>query len=782
MSSNNKRGLAALMVSVSLLGAAHSQSWQRQAPLPFPAQNIPGVSFADTQRGYIWGSRPDVLETTDGGDSWHPRSFGGATINHVHFVDPLHGWSVGGGALAARRTVDGGVNWMPMAGLPPGTWYGVHFLTTQFGWAIGNGPGAVTQDGGVTWQLQMAPEWIQRISFESPSVGVGAGSSGFWRTTNGGNSWQLTQATSSARIALWLSPQTVVAISGQAIYRSTNSGASWTTVGPALTTGRSIVQVSANTIILPSFNDYLRSSDGGSTWSTMTIANANPIYRMIADSGITFALTVDGDIFASYDDAQTWQQAFDGPELPLWEMAFVNATTAFAVGNNGLVIKTDDLGLTWDYASNGLAATLTDLQVWDQDHAIAVAKFGLVVATSDGGQRWQPSRPVVANGGVDLDAVSTLPGGFAVAVGFGPSLVKTTDYGVTWSGMTTPGFQGIGRMNDVKFVSPNEGWIVGGGNAFILHTQDGGATWASEWPFTPHAFSGVDFTDSQVGYACGPADFIVRTTNGGATWTQTIIPSPLPAARLDIRFASSQVGWICGGFGYISKTVDGGATWSVQTTNSQRTLHSIYPIDEQEAWVAGGFGTLLHTTNGGATWTQETFSVPGTGQMDFEGVSGHPNGGLWLSATDGTILHHEPTARFTAFGNGCNGAAGAPVLAAQAGSVPTLGTSMAMQFSMLPAGGPPMIGVLGLSREAWGGVPLPLDLASIGMPNCTLDVRPDSTPWLTTSAGTAQWSLPIPNAPSLAGQSLFAQGFVMDLAANAFGATTSNAAELVLGF
>ncbi len=70
------------------------------------------------------------------------------------------------------------------------------------------------------------------------------------------------------------------------------------------------------------------------------------------------------------------------------------------------------------------------------------------------------------------------------------------------------------------------------------------------------------------------------------------------------------------------------------------------------------------------------------------------------------------------------------------------------------------------------------------MPGCPLHVDARVVVPLNIIAGQAIWSVPIPSLGALYGQSFFLQAFVIDggtPSPNPLGATTSNAAECVVG-
>jgi hypothetical protein len=86
--------------------------------------------------------------------------------------------------------------------------------------------------------------------------------------------------------------------------------------------------------------------------------------------------------------------------------------------------------------------------------------------------------------------------------------------------------------------------------------------------------------------------------------------------------------------------------------------------------------------------------------------------------------------------------------------------------------------MLGTDAPSWLGVTLPIDLALLGAPGCTLHTAIDAHELRT---GTTAWPITIPATAALLGNRYRAQAFVFDAPANPLGATTSNALELRLG-
>jgi hypothetical protein len=137
-------------------------------------------------------------------------------------------------------------------------------------------------------------------------------------------------------------------------------------------------------------------------------------------------------------------------------------------------------------------------------------------------------------------------------------------------------------------------------------------------------------------------------------------------------------------------------------------------------------------------------------------------------------------ASFLSFGPGCAGTAGVPALSNNDCSLPWTGTTLRLELRQLPPGQPAMLS-FGTSNASWGGLPLPVSFAGIGMPGCFAHIHPEVSVLLVNPSGTAQVTLPIPPTASLANFTLYAQGLALDPGANPAGLTVSNASAAVIG-
>jgi hypothetical protein len=205
----------------------------------------------------------------------------------------------------------------------------------------------------------------------------------------------------------------------------------------------------------------------------------------------------------------------------------------------------------------------------------------------------------------------------------------------------------------------------------------------------------------------------------------------------------------------------------------------------------------LSTLNTG-TGTVRAFAVDGT-QLGVQTLPDTPPGMVFtlafatpgihrvvITGTSGTVgwddvefLPVRRAASYVAFGAGCAGALGVPVLTNAAGSLPLPGTTFTAVLSGVGAGVALM--ATGLSAAQTNGLPLPLPLAAIGMPGCELLVEALLLDVVLATGNQANWSWPLPAGGAWLGQRFYQQGFVLDPAANAFGFVASNACAAVIG-
>jgi hypothetical protein len=242
--------------------------------------------------------------------------------------------------------------------------------------------------------------------------------------------------------------------------------------------------------------------------------------------------------------------------------------------------------------------------------------------------------------------------------------------------------------------------------------------------------------------------------------------------------------WVWTGTSWAALTppnLPGARNFAVATWDALRSRAVVYggvasgtAIDDSWEWDGRDWVRRLSTSGPGVAFSSAIFD-PKLGASILVGgaVNGNrstPTDLIWgyASAKPGS---------FRAFGQGCRGTAGVPVLN---GTPPWIGETQVLTLSPVPN---PAVALLpiGRSNTRWGGIPLPLDLGGMGAPGCNLSVEPLLIFAVGGQGGSANLSLAWPADQSLVGLVLHGQGIVIDLPANPSGLVSSNGGTLQIG-
>ncbi len=291
-------------------------------------------------------------------------------------------------------------------------------------------------------------------------------------------------------------------------------------------------------------------------------------------------------------------------------------------------------------------------------------------------------------------------------------------------------------------------------------------------------------------------------TFDGKTWTQ-LKPMTSPPGRRDHALAfdsvRNRVVLYGGFFAGLSIRAD---TWEFDGVNWTQRKPKTSPgplVGNTLTYDEVRQRTVLFSGWNGTVQPRETWEWDGTNWTKRQplrtptGRSGHSAaydwvrgrtllvGGWDVGFTNETWEYRtSQRAGYTAFGAGCRGSAGIPVLAGVPGKGPWVGDTLQVRVTKLPSGVPAAM-FLGFSNKTWGAIPLPLKLDGVGLTGCSLLVSPDLLGVLVNQNGSATWSAPLPNNVAFAGARFHNQALVFDRRANAFGAVLSNGGTAVIG-
>ncbi|MDP6423697.1 MAG: hypothetical protein QGG14_03090 [Planctomycetota bacterium] len=132
------------------------------------------------------------------------------------------------------------------------------------------------------------------------------------------------------------------------------------------------------------------------------------------------------------------------------------------------------------------------------------------------------------------------------------------------------------------------------------------------------------------------------------------------------------------------------------------------------------------------------------------------------------------------FGKGCAGSRGVPILAATGEH--KIGATTTVQVANLLPSQPAML-FIGASDKLWfGKIPLPFDLAAVGMTGCTQYISTEISVATTTGPGFVTYKFVVPLRRELAGLIMFHQYYALDPGAKRPSrSVVSNAGKLTVG-
>ena len=106
------------------------------------------------------------------------------------------------------------------------------------------------------------------------------------------------------------------------------------------------------------------------------------------------------------------------------------------------------------------------------------------------------------------------------------------------------------HLSDIYFYDTNIGYAVGFGGT-IIKTTNGGSSWTNLSSGTTNDLYSMDFIDASIGYAAGEVNetsSVIKTTDGGVSWIDKSSGFPrTDGSCLAVEFIDANTGFIGGG-------------------------------------------------------------------------------------------------------------------------------------------------------------------------------------------------------------------------------------------
>jgi photosystem II stability/assembly factor-like uncharacterized protein len=201
-----------------------------------------------------------------------------------------------------------------------------------------------------------------------------------------------------------------------------------------------------------------------------------------------------------------------------------------------------------------------------------------------------------------------------VAVGERGCIVYTDDDGHNWRQARVPVSV---TLTAVAFPSPLQGWAAGHFGV-VLHTKDGGATWATQLDGVRAARLRLDQVSSGPVGASGSLVEISNLQgpqNAALEAAKQLVDDGPDKPFLSIHFESDRKGLVVGAYGLAYKTADGGLTWQpwqdhLDNPDGQH-LYAIASYGDR-LLLAGEQGYFARSSDGGKRFARQQTSYAGT--------------------------------------------------------------------------------------------------------------------------------------------------------------------------
>lgn len=330
------------------------------------------------------------------------------------------------------------------------------------------------------------------------------------------------------------------------------------------------------------------------------------------------------------------------PRVDYMGIHFVNIDTGWACGDLGTIIKTTDGGLNWVTEETNTTTPLLKVRSPEGNGQLVIASGfdGLILRSTDRGEIWAM---VTSNITGDLWGLQMINDTLGWACGNYNSLTKTTDGGLSWQRVFTPGYKG--NYWWIAFMDEHYGFIAADGNvlrttngglnweiiqagdgyplfsidvidslhiaaggyggtgyaAKNIYSSDGGNTWIDGGPTTTDPINCVKYINTDTGYITMSEVGIWKTTNRGQTWQLLDPNSPNFQGEYELQlFGQQNIGYDAGSYLRIFKANGNLDLWNKLIVNDD--FNDVYFTSTQTGYVLSG--AVYKTMNGGENWSR----------------------------------------------------------------------------------------------------------------------------------------------------------------------------------
>ncbi len=485
------------------------------------------IYFVNALTGWLACSLDYVYRTTDGGANWLRRrvsTYDYTFFYDICFVNNLTGYVVGD-AGAFYRTTDGGDFWQDLSFYGSGYSFScISFSGSNNIWFAGANSGSSsviykTTDGGNNLILQNTGISDGIISLQvrdSLNLWLTTSNADIYKSTDGGANWsQIVSGFNKSLISIHFIDNNTGWANGfcnDVILRTTNGGSNWINESSSVTEANvySVFFVNENTGWVSGGNAVfgipgvvLKTSDGGSSWTSEPI-NASPSNVMqifFVNDQTGWTVLSSAQLKKTTNGGSYWASLFT--TVPISSIFFVDVNTGWGCYVNKIYGTTNG-GSNWITQLSGTIGDLNAIDFINSNTGWIVGDRGHIFKTTNGGNNWVDNRIDTTQSIEAMSFVNDQTGWIG-----GVSVSKTTNGGANWT-VQASYFQPI---SIIKFNDINNGWLLSGGKP--MKTTNGGWTWISAETGSYLGFNNIWFVNPDTGWIVGDEGKIMKTTTAG---------------------------------------------------------------------------------------------------------------------------------------------------------------------------------------------------------------------------------------------------------------------------
>jgi len=323
--------------------------------------------------------------------------------------------------------------------------------------------------------------------------------------------------------------------------------------------------------------------------------------------GATISIVLPSDVdevtvdVTAFDGVQTSNQESITIQVRGWKVDEAASALCPQTAFNGVAFLGDDEGFVAGGTESGDGANpyvihyrngvWTDETVGSNAHMLSVAAISSTdvwVAGGSGAARHYDGTTwtslTVSGGCTHAIYFLASDNGWMGPAEAGQSGIRHYTGGDMSSGWKTVSLSGHSGINDIDFVSADDGWAVGGGGK-AFHWD--GTSWKSVTTGTTKKLTGIEMVSSTLGYAVGTSGTLLKWDGTQFTAMTAPVTSQLNACAM----LSETEGFIVGAGGVILRLVNG--EWVQMPSPTTKTLLNVATLASGKAWAVGSEGIVI---------------------------------------------------------------------------------------------------------------------------------------------------------------------------------------------